>query len=291
MNLHVSKNMGFCFGVRRAVERASKVLSDGNGRCGIYSVGALIHNPQVVEELAQRGLKVVNDLSGVDSGTLILRSHGVRPETIKEAEGKGLEVIDVTCPFVKRSQEITARLKREGYKVIIVGEKTHPEVLSLLGYSGDEAIVLSRPSEAKGLSLNGVKACLLAQTTQDQENFRGVISAILDECPLELRIFNTICNDTTTRRREATEIASQVEVMIVVGGKNSANTKRLADACRRFTEVHHIETAGELEPSWIEAISSIGITSGASTPRDIVEDVVKKLSERRVNNCAGKSTG
>jgi (E)-4-hydroxy-3-methyl-but-2-enyl pyrophosphate reductase len=208
---------------------------------------------------------------------LIIRSHGVEKELLDLASGKGLEVIDATCPFVKNAQRLARQLSEEGYQVVIVGERAHPEVKGIMSYAGDDPIVVKDASEIWSESI-GKKVGVLSQTTKPKESFIEVVKAVLDSAH-ECRAFNTICNATLSRREAATELAQTVDVMFVVGGKNSANTMRLAELCASTgCETHHIELPDEILPEMLCGKQRIGISAGASTPHSHVE-AVKRMCE------------
>ncbi|RJP26010.1 MAG: 4-hydroxy-3-methylbut-2-enyl diphosphate reductase [Candidatus Abyssobacteria bacterium SURF_5] len=279
-SIQISDQAGYCFGVRRALDLAREQLVK-EGKL-VYSIGPIIHNPQVVAEFKKKGLLPVESLEGIDEGILLIRSHGVEKELLEEAERKGLEIIDATCPFVKNAQRMARQLSEAGYQLVIVGEETHPEVKGILSYAGRNPVVVNSIHQLKGKSI-GPKVGMLAQTTQSLENFievaRGVL-AVTYEC----RIFNTICNATASRQASAVELAGSVDVMFVVGGKNSANTTRLAGLCRAAgAVVYHIETADEIVPEMIANKKRIGITAGASTPRSQVDRVKAVLEEINTN--------
>lgn len=272
--VQVADQAGYCFGVRRALDMAKEHLSHEGGK--VYSLGPIIHNPQVVEEFRQKGLTPVESLADADEGVLVIRSHGVERGILEEAHRKGLEVVDATCPFVKNAHRLTRQLSEDGYQLVIVGERSHPEVRGILSYAGEEPIVVKNVEELKGKAI-GPKTGVLAQTTQAQENFVEVVNAVL-VAAYECRAFNTICNATVSRQTAAVELASAVDVMFVVGGKNSANTARLAELCRSAgADVHHVETSDEITPEMVHGKKRIGITAGASTPRSQVDAIEKAL--------------
>ena len=268
--IQVADQAGYCFGVRRALDMAKGHLS-ARGR-KVHSLGPIIHNPQVVEEFRRKGLSPVDSLEAVEQGVLVIRSHGVERQVLEKAQRKGLEVVDATCPFVKSAHRLARQLSEDGYQVVIVGEAEHPEVKGILSYSGEDPMVVGGVEQLDYRAI-GPKVGVLAQTTQAQENFREVVSAVL-VATYECRVFNTICNATVSRQTAAVELAGAVGVMFVVGGKNSANTARLAELCRSAGALtYHIETAREIEPEMIQGKERIGITAGASTPSTQVDAV------------------
>ena len=267
-SVELAKHSGFCFGVRRAIRLAQNAVKT---RKTIYSLGPLIHNRQEVERLEKRGIHVIEKLSEIKSGTLIIRSHGVHPELMKKAKEKGLSIIDATCPFVKKVQELSTLLQKEDYEVIVVGEKDHPEILSLRGVK-----VVAKVSDTEKYKKRK-KLGVISQTTQAIENFSEVVGALLKKTS-ELKVFNTICESTLRRQKSAYELACRCDLMLVVGGYNSANTRRLAEICKKSrTETHHIETADEIKSSWLKGEKNIGITAGASTPDWIIRKVTDFL--------------
>jgi 4-hydroxy-3-methylbut-2-enyl diphosphate reductase len=271
VNVTVAPGAGFCFGVKRALKIAFDAAKKGDGP--IVTLGPIIHNPQVVAKLEQEGLTVVTDAAEIEQGTLVVRSHGL-PESVLEQVGeRGVAIVDATCPFVKQAHDCASQLEREGYAVVVVGEEDHPEVLSITGNLETEATVVGGPG---GLSRVGdvERVGVVCQTTQPLEHLRAVVNALLDRTR-ELKIFNTICEATVERQESALDLARSVDVMIVVGGRNSANTRRLWELCREAgCDAYHIETKNELEPSWFEGKVNVGITGGASTPQWIIDEIV-----------------
>ncbi|WKZ31605.1 MAG: 4-hydroxy-3-methylbut-2-enyl diphosphate reductase [Thermodesulfobacteriota bacterium] len=278
MEILVAKSSGFCFGVKRAINMAGKCASDEKKGDGIHTLGPIIHNPQVVKMLEESRVYAKNDLSEIGSGTVIIRSHGVTFEEYREAREKGLDIVDATCPFVKTAQELVSRLTEEGYQVIVAGEKDHPEVKGLMSYGDNKVRVVSGIAELVEMPRVS-KLGIVAQTTLRMEKLEEIVSFCLHKAS-ELKVFNTICNATSTRQTESAALAREVDVMVVVGGKNSANTRRLAEVCRAIRpETYHIETASELCPEWFDGKRRAGVTSGASTPEWLIEAVVLRMKE------------
>ncbi len=272
----VAGNAGFCFGVKRAVKIAFDAAGNGS-REPLYTLGPLIHNPQVVEKLKAMGIEPVDSLEGLEKGRLIIRSHGVPPGVIEEARKRGMEITDATCPFVKKAQQKVAELVDGGFVVFIVGDRRHPEVQALLGYGKGRAYIVDHLKEGMGFSRVGI----VCQTTQSRENLKRAVMRVLDllgSSLEELRIHNTICESTLVRQRECMALAKTSDVMIVVGGRNSANTTRLAEISKAILEdTHHIEGAEELDPQWFRGKSRVGVTAGASTPDWIIGEVVERI--------------
>lgn len=274
MKVTVAAGSGFCFGVKRALKIAFDAARGHDGP--IATLGPIIHNPQVVAKLEEEGLSVVGSLDEIAGGTLVVRSHGLPGSVLKEAEARGISIVDATCPFVKQTQDAASRLEREGYAIVIVGEEDHPEVLSVTGNLHQPVTVVPGTGDSKVLTVDG-KIGVVCQTTQPLEHLRAVVDALLPRSR-ELRVFNTICEATFERQESALELASHVDVMLVVGGKNSANTRRLRELCRDAgRDAYHIETADELEPQWFDGKNEVGIVGGASTPHWIIDEVVKDV--------------
>ena len=276
MDIIIANNAGFCFGVTRALELANRAAEDTSRP--VHTLGALIHNPQEVARLEAAGVRQVESLEEVTEGTVILSAHGVDPSVEAEARARGLEVIDATCPFVLRAHAHIRQLAAEGYAVLILGDPGHREVTGLAARAEGKATIISSAAEAAALPA-GAKYGLVVQTTQRPERLREV-AGVLAERSRELRVFNTICEATVKRQESARELAERVDLMIVVGGRNSANTARLTEICASTgPPTHQIETADELEGGWLAGASRVGVTAGASTPEWIVTQVAARLRE------------
>jgi 4-hydroxy-3-methylbut-2-enyl diphosphate reductase len=275
MEIIVARNSGFCFGVKRAVNLAFNAVR--KHKKDIYSLGPIIHNPQVVDALAREGVGQVDSIDKVKEGSLILRSHGITsPEILDDARSRGLNIIDATCPFVKKAQQYARRLVEEGYQVILVGDEQHPEVKSIIGHAGGDCIVGEDYDSIRD-RIKSKKIGILTQTTQNYSKFSDIVVKCLKDAE-ELKIFNTICDATGLRQEEALELARKVDLMIVIGGRNSANTTRLAKICRETgKDVRLIETEDEIDDSWFKNIGRVGVTAGASTPIWLIEGVVDRL--------------
>lgn len=267
----VSREIGFCSGVRRAIKLALKAV-DTEER--VYSLGPIIHNPQVVEELERRGVKPLKRI-GKGGAALIIRSHGASPKTIASARAKGYKIIDATCPFVKKAQSNALKLHNSGYQVVIVGERSHPEVTGILSGLRD-AIVIENPDKAKVLNFED-KVGIVAQTTVLRDMLGAVVSEVVTKSK-EVVVFNTICLETAKRHEEAKRIAQQCDAVLVVGGRNSANTTRLHAVCKSIcARCYHIETVDEISAKWFRRQDRVGVVAGASTPRWLVKEVVGYL--------------
>lgn len=275
MKIILAKQAGFCFGVKRATHMAFEAAGKDPKT---YTLGPIIHSPQVVGKLESLGIHALDSLDGIESGTIIIRSHGVELKEINEAQQKQLDIVDATCPFVKKAQEHVKDLSEEGYGVVVVGDADHPEVQGIVSYGGEKVFVVACGEDVKKLP-KMKKIGVVAQTTQSFENLKHVVC----ECLLrggEIRVFNTICDATAVRQEEAKELAGQVDCMLVVGGFNSANTRRLLEVCAELQpHTYHIETAVEINPVWFMGAERVGVTAGASTPKWIIDEVMNKIEE------------
>jgi len=287
MEVRVAAKAGFCFGVKRAMEIAGSAIKEQEGP--VYSLGPIIHNPQVVSYLASRGIKEARDLDEVDSGSIIIRSHGVGPEILALAEGKKLNILDATCPFVGRAQEIARDLTEEGYQVVVVGDKNHPEVQGIVGWTDGRAVVVEVPEQVRNLP-EAHKFGVVAQTTQTPDNFEAVVRMI-EKTGVEVKVCNTICHATMERQQAALDLARQVDVMVVVGGSQSANTGKLTSLCAQTgTPTYQIESVGELDPVWFREAGLIGLTAGASTPDWVIEEVKRRMKDYEEMSETGVAT-
>lgn len=273
MKVILANHYGFCYGVKRAIKLAQSSAQNEGPAC---TLGPIIHNPQMVARLASEGVGMVESLNEMSDGTIIIRSHGVGPEIYQQAEQTGLHVVDATCPHVKKAQMAANSLYKAGCQVIIIGEKSHPEVKSIVEWSEKQAIIVETVEEAEKLQFFN-QLGIVAQTTFSGKMFKKIVSVLLDKSN-NIILNRTICTATEQRQAAATEIAQEVEVMIVIGGKNSANTTRLAELCQNTgCKTHHIETAAELNDTWFYGVDKVGITAGASTPDWIIEEVKIKV--------------
>lgn len=277
LEILVAKSAGFCFGVKRAIRLAKRAAQKAGGE--VYTLGPIIHNPQVVRELAESGILARSDVDQMEQGVVVVRSHGITREEKEAAYKKGLTLVDATCPYVKRIHQIMEKLSGEGYQVVILGDKSHPEVKGILSHCRDMEKIRLVGSAAEAKALEPVeKAALVAQTTQSREEFMAVLEVLIGKAG-EVRVFNTICDATSERQMEARELAKSVECMIVVGGFNSANTTRLTRMCGRLQpNTHQVETPEDVKAEWFKGIGKVGVTAGASTPRKMVEEVVNKIA-------------
>jgi len=274
MKILLAQSAGYCFGVKRATSMAFEAADHYHQIC---SLGPIIHSPQLVQKLEEKGVRVIRDVAAIPQGAVIIRSHGVTAAELEEVLSRELTIVDATCPFVKKAQEHAATLSREGYAVVLVGEADHPEVQGIVSYARDgEVFVVADREEAEGLPRRS-RIGVVAQTTQSFENLRQVVEICLEKSK-ELRVYNTICNATAVRQGEARTIARQADLMLVIGGFNSANTTRLAQICQEIQpRTHHVETADQIAPEWFRGVETVGITAGASTPRWIIDEVVERV--------------
>jgi len=270
MRVIIARGSGFCFGVKRALKIVEKTLEEEEGP--FYTLGPLIHNPQVVERLSQKGLKVINNLGGLKGGVFIIRSHGLPSATIELAKRRGLKIIDTTCPYVKRAQERAKDLEAKGYQLIIVGDRDHPEVESM---ASKKSIVLQKPSQVTEIKFYP-RIGVVAQTTQSLENFKEIVQRLRGKAK-EIKVYTTICNAVSRQQKSTRELARKANLILIVGGRNSANTKRLFQISKGVTETHHIEKACEIDKRWLKDREIVGISGGASTPEWLIEEVVSKV--------------
>lgn len=274
MNVILAKSAGFCMGVRRAVETTLDMVNKKEQNIATY--GPLIHNPQVLEMLKGKGVEVLDDIPARYSGTVLIRAHGVPPGIKKDLQESGANVEDATCPRVMKVQAIISKYKKQGYATIIIGDRDHAEVIGLMGYAGETGIVVSNEEDIKKLQLT-TPYIIVSQTTQDKNTFEQLIKLFMDRFP-NGKVFNTICDSTRKRQDEVRSLCDSVEVLVVVGGSNSANTQRLGEIARDMGRpVYVVETKDDLDLSDFTQYESVGVTAGASTPTWVIEEVVEAL--------------
>lgn len=282
MEIEKAAEMGFCFGVRRAIELVERAARE---RGPLQSLGALVHNRQVVDRLAECGVSVAASLDEIQGGIVAITSHGVGLGVREQIKARGLGVIDATCPFVRKAQVVAQRLGKAGFWVLVFGDATHPEVQGVLGWAGGKA---SASLEVPQLDALPRRLGILSQTTQSHIHFAHFLAQIIYSNLAkvsELRIFNTLCDATRKQQAAALELAKRVDLMVVIGGRNSANTRRLAEICAGTGVItHHIDTAAELDPSWLRERRRVGVTAGASTPNDVINEVMLRLKETAKEN-------
>ncbi len=275
MEISVARSAGFCYGVKRAIEIVEKALEDQ--QTPISSLGSIIHNPQVVSHMAQKGLKLASRIEEIPAGRVVISSHGVGPFIYQQAAKRNLEVIDATCPFVKNVHNLARQMQNEGYQVVVFGDREHVEVQGVLETVAKKALVLSFDEPVDPTAFQDQKIAIISQTTQQVEKFQQFVVKILPWAK-EVRVFNTICSATSERQQEADELSREVELMLIIGGKNSANTFRLFEICRRNgTTAYQIEAPEEIQPQWLQGITKVGITAGASTPVKHIDEAVFKI--------------
>ena len=270
----LAKTSGFCFGVKRAVDTVYEQTEKSKK---IYTYGPIIHNEQVVKDLEEKGVEVIEskeELEALTEGSVVIRSHGVSKDIYDLIEKKGLECIEATCPFVKRIHNIVQKESEEGRKIIIIGNDGHPEVEGIKGWSKTPAIVIESKEEAKEFSCKTEeKICIVSQTTFNYKKFKELVE-IFQKKGYDIIVANTICNATEERQKEAIELAAKVDVMIVIGGTHSSNTRKLYELCKSECEnTYYIQTLADLQLELPNSVELVGITAGASTPNKIIEEV------------------
>jgi (E)-4-hydroxy-3-methyl-but-2-enyl pyrophosphate reductase len=288
MEVTIAKNSGLCYGVKRALRLAKETRKRKTEK--VFTFGDLIHNPQVIADLEQKGIHSINDLDVISEGTVIIRSHGVSPKIYDTFNKMKIEIVDATCPIVKKIQKLVEALAKKEEEIIIVGNKKHPEIKGLIGYSKKKGIIIENELQAKNLPTKKSRA-VLAQSTQDLFLFIAVVSALIERTE-ELKVYNTICQSTQTRQKSTSELASRVDTLIIIGGKNSSNTKKLYQISKRILpHTYFIEKADQITPDMVKGAKKIGLSGGASTPPEAIQEAVAKikssyklqyLSEKRV---------
>lgn len=278
MEILIAEHSGFCEGVERAFRIAIDTAKAGKP---VFMLGNLVHNKQVVERLQNLGAKSVSNLSEIPrntKGTLLISAHGVPPQIYEEAKKLKLEIVDTTCPWVKKAQKIAKELSEDGRFVVIVGDKGHPEVKALVGWSGGKAVVVENLEDINKLSLSTKdRVGILAQTTQAEDHFDRMVAELKKKVK-DLKEYDTICGATSKRQSAATELAKKVDLMLVIGDQMSANTKRLTELCAKTgSETHQIQTVEELNKDWLVGKQKVGISAGASTPEWVIQDVIALL--------------
>lgn len=277
LNIYVAKNSGFCFGVKRALKKAYEVADQEKSE--IYTYGPLIHNNQVISKLEDLNVRSVDSIEKAQNSTLIIRSHGIPLNIYDDAEKNDVQVIDATCPFVRRVQEIAKEYHDKGYDIVIIGNPNHPEVIGIKGWCDNKAYIIEEIEQVKDIPFLD-KMCVVAQTTITLEKWSSIINELKKKSD-DIKEFNTICAATKTRQEASAEIAKKVDVMIVIGGYHSSNTQKLYLICKDYCKnTIHIETVDELRLEKLEGCNNIGITAGASTPDWIINDVIKKIENK-----------
>jgi len=276
LQIIVAKNAGFCFGVKRAIVLAEQAAQNGQK---VYSYGSLIHNPREIDRLEQKGIVAVSSVDQVpNNAVLLIRTHGAPPEVFTAAEAKGLEIIDATCPFVKKARQIACNFIKNGYLPVIVGDSTHPEVQGIVGWTNGKALVVADAQQASALPQLD-KIGVLSQTTQTENNFRSTVMALKEKANVMV-VENTICASTESYQQAAVDLAAATDLVLVIGGKNSSNTAKLVQVCKTVNEnAYCINSAADLHDILFSGVKVVGITAGASTPDWIIEEVVVKMAE------------
>ena len=276
MEVKLAKSAGFCFGVNKAMEKVYEQIENPQGK-KIYTYGPIIHNEEVVKELAAKGVEVIDSLEELktkEKGILIIRSHGVAKDVQDQMTGAGFTVIDATCPFVKRIHKIVEKESAQNHKIVIVGSPVHPEVEGIKGWCGEDVFIVETTEEAEAFEAEkDKKICIVSQTTFNYNKFKDIVE-IFEKRGYDINVVNTICNATQERQTEAKEIASQADAMIVIGGTHSSNSKKLYEICKGECEnTHFIQTLDDLYLELPKSVRLVGITAGASTPNNIIEEV------------------
>ncbi len=285
MKIIIAKRAGFCFGVKRAIDISFDMAKQMP--TGVYTLGPIIHNPQVIEKLKTEGISPIDDVSDLQDKeikALIIRTHGIPHQLYDKLTSESFSLIDATCPFVKNAQNYARLLKKNGYQVVILGDSSHPEVKGIMSYAGDDAVVVD---ENTPLPKFKPKVGIVVQTTQPVEALKKVLSNIIEHVK-EVKVYNTICSSTALRLKETADMARKVDVMVVAGGRNSANTTQLAHLCASLSvRTYHVETEEELKKEWFENTQKVGITAGASTPEWIIKKIEKRIIDIGGNSCNG----
>ena len=273
MKVLVAEKCGFCPGVRAAINLAQKTLTDDDR---VYSLGHIIHNEDMVNQLSEAGLSTVESIETIDSGTVLIRSHGATLAELDQIREKGLKIVDATCVLVKRVQKIARQLNDEGYEVVMIGDEGHPEVKAVVG-STDNMKVVGTPQDLDKLNLSK-KLGVICQTTESPDHFADMVAAISRKGFSEIKIINTLCRETMDRQTAAVKLCRQVDVMFVLGGLRSANTRKLAELCKKHNqETYHLQNWAELDKNCLSGKAMAGVTAGASTPDDVVAEFVRNL--------------
>ena len=276
MEVIIAAKCGFCQGVRNAIKTAEQTLESGDKN--VYSFGHIIHNTDVVDKLSEKGLNTVDSIEEVSDGTILIRSHGATKKQIREIRNRNLNIVDATCVLVKKVQNIATELEASGYMVVVIGDADHPEVRAITG-SVEKAIVVADKEDLERLDRYR-KLGIICQTTQSYSHFAETVSEIIKRGFAELKVINTLCREAIKRQDSAMELAKKVDIMFVLGGKHSANTKKLAELCKMFNiNTFHLQNWKELDTDVLKDKKTAGVTAGASTPDWVIEEFVNKLRE------------
>jgi 4-hydroxy-3-methylbut-2-enyl diphosphate reductase len=276
MEIIVAKHMGFCGGVKRAVEMAQGAARDASGP--VFTWGPLIHNPQVVRRLQAEGVEVTERLAELEGEAFVVSAYGVEHAVLEQARARGMRIVDATCPVVIRAHQLAYKLADEGYQLIVVGDHGHPEMVTLKEVLGERVTIVHTLEEARRVKVRG-RIGVLSQTTQSLENFRAIV-ADLSTRVKEMKVLNTLCPAITVRQEEAERLVKEVDVLVVIGGHGSSNTTRLAELGRAHAvPTYHLEMPEHLNPEWFAGAEKVGVMSGASTPDWIITQVLHRLQE------------
>jgi len=277
VKIETTEEIGFCFGVKRAIDMLEKVVAE---RGGVETLGAVVHNQQVLQRLAEIGVRVAESVDDIKGDTAAISSHGVTPEVEEQLRARHISIVDTTCPFVNRLQNAARRLAQSGFFIVIYGDADHTEVKGVLGWAEGKGLATLDEKDIFKLHPLPRRLGVLAQTTQIPAHFVRFVKKLIDGSfsrDSELRIIDTICHDIRRRQAQALELAGRVDLMLVIGGKGSANTNRLVELCSAVTEMHLIETAAEINPAWFGGKQAIGVTSGASTAEATINEILARL--------------
>ncbi|MFC1947519.1 4-hydroxy-3-methylbut-2-enyl diphosphate reductase [Chloroflexota bacterium] len=279
MNLLIEKSpmTGFCFGVKRAIESLEEVARE---REQIETLGAVVHNRQVMQRLADIGIKVADSVEEIKGNTVVISAHGVGPQVEEEIRKRNIEIINYTCSFVKRAQTAARRLARAGFFVIVHGDVNHPEVKGILGWADGKGLATMDIDSLTTLDNFPRRIGVLSQTTQIPAFFTTFVKNLVDHAlnkDTEIRIIDTICHDIRERQKVTLDLASKVDIMLVIGSNTSANTNHLAKMCATATKTYQVETADEIQPSWFKGSEHVGVTSGTSAAEETINEVVFRL--------------
>ena len=276
MKVLLAEYAGFCMGVQRAIDLAHKTAEDA--AAPVFVLHEIVHNKSVVRDLEAKGVKSVDNVDQVEGGTLIISAHGASPDVIEKAKAKGLTVVDTTCPLVSKIDRIVKRLAQNGYTILLLGDKDHAEVKGLKGVAPDNTIVFRYEDEIDGLPKMDGPVALVSQTTQNIKYFESIAEKIKERYP-QAEVFNTICDATEKRQSSVIELGKQVDLMITVGSRNSANSKRLQEVASTVAPKSYlVDNAAELDPRWFEGVRTVGVTAGASTPDNLIQGVIDKIT-------------
>lgn len=283
MRIEKAGEIGFCFGVKRAINILENIARE---RGGVETLGPVVHNQQVLQRLAEIGVRVAKDVDDIQGDTVVVSAHGISTQLEAEIQARHIEIIDTTCPFVRRLQLAARKLARSGFFVIIYGDSNHVEVKATLGWASNQGTAALEAKSIANLDQLPLRIGILSQTTRIPAHFNEFVKNIIDFAltrDSELRVIDTICHDIRKRQAVALELANRVDLMLVIGDRNSANTNRLAELCSAATKTYLVETAADIQSSWLEGRPYVGITAGASTSEQTIDEVITKLETMASN--------